>query len=387
MRNKLLIPTIIVMILLISPVAFADEPAPAPGPVATGTPGASTQPAAQPVNPPVAFRLPAIPVATSPQENTIVAQASAIPEPVERITPINLQLPPLEVPELPVSTDLDEGERSEANAYYQTRLIMSQSFKHAHWTADEQKAWQKKIANARTDADMDKIRKEMQDDINYRRKVDSFMGIFQAKTAQWIAFFITELENPSYKITTSFLWPKSWRSQNTDKKDREYSQTILGGIDSWTSSVCKAPLTKAKSNGAALSFLTADASARIEGEKVQVTAPDGTTNITYKISWSVIPLQKCHVQYNVVFKPGDVKLYGNDFTELSGPQGAERGSVLVRTKNQDFEKVCIKFYANDNCIDAAGQTVNELCNSFARGPVGGYAGESLYPIITLGGGK
>lgn len=184
-----------------------------------------------------------------------------------------------------------------------------------------------------------------------------------ALIAEWALYF----QDRQYSFLTAMHWTGKTSQAHQNKVDKLFADTILGGIDSWTSSACKRKVSQTRgATSVAFDLRTESQSAWINGEKSEFTRPDGSRSYVYKVAWTVIPKPKCNMQYNIRLN-NQVPTYPNDFTMDNGAQSHYGSYVDVINRTDDYREVCISFSSNDNCVvNAAGNPVADLCNDFVK---------------------
>lgn len=162
----------------------------------------------------------------------------------------------------------------------------------------------------------------------------------------------------------------------------ETVMNVLGGIDGWTSEICKAKISDAHDSGIAMSSTTSGAFAHIEGEKIKVIDYSGETPETqflYKISLEVDPGPEfggCDMKFKVYIQKPRRSVFKNSKTGLAYTFKVEKGNESVSYKGQDmifkqsktnYEEVCIYFSELKGGCLAGIKEGEDLCNKLVDG--------------------
>lgn len=130
----------------------------------------------------------------------------------------------------------------------------------------------------------------------------------------------------------------------------ERMMNILGGIDGWTSEVCKDPSLGVSSPGnIGVSTSRTGAYAHIEGEKIKVINYSSQSKpfyYLYKISYQVSPgseMTGCDIKFNV--KIDEKEIFLEDYFVKKGGTTIDRGgnNMIVDDSLTNYDKVCLVF--------------------------------------------
>ncbi|MCK5630455.1 MAG: hypothetical protein KAI26_07590 [Nanoarchaeota archaeon] len=170
----------------------------------------------------------------------------------------------------------------------------------------------------------------------------------------------------------------------------ETMSALLGGIDGWTSLICKDKMTDSLDSGMAFSSNPNGAYAHVEGEKIIIghyneSLPSKSQY--YKISASVDPGGEdtgCDIKFSLYLKGSGGTLYLYEENGSVAYSSSEKTYELVRGESgisyagsameffedeRDFDKVCIKFHdlypefvsAGEGCLVGVNEG-DEICN-------------------------
>jgi len=153
--------------------------------------------------------------------------------------------------------------------------------------------------------------------------------------------------------------------------DNEWAQTILGGIDGWTSKICEGKMTDSENSGYAFSGNPSiDAYAHIEAERVKYTNysdPDQGVFYNYKITYEIEPGEDddhCDMEWNIYID--DVKLWSKNFDQDNYTNAVGSGAILD-TSSTYYSKICIKFISiRTGCLQGVYKG-DKVCNKIADG--------------------
>ncbi len=213
-------------------------------------------------------------------------------------------------------------------------------------------------------------------------KVDSKEHAKSTKLAKDMAWFGLTLDEAAY-ITSGYRGlsmfyeePSWWLGYD------ETLMNALGGIDGWTSEMCKGKISDATEYGIAMSSTTSGAFAHIEGEKIKVidySSETPTYDYLYKISLEVNPGPKiygCDMKFKVYIQNPRRSVFKNSKTGLAYTFEVNKGNESVSYKGQNmvfkksdtnYEEVCIDFIdLNGHCLVGIEEG-DELCNKIVDG--------------------
>ena len=152
----------------------------------------------------------------------------------------------------------------------------------------------------------------------------------------------------------------------------------------WEDSVCHFYIPKDENN--VLHFKMpgniVGTGAHIEGERTQVTYPNGTKEYLYKLTYgiknpsggAIKGKEDQTIKYNIyLFGTRTVKLFANDRKIKEGEEvrgiGNNEGAIPPKYSKTFYDRVCIKF--RDEITTASGDTYSDICSplsSYAGGP-------------------
>jgi len=153
--------------------------------------------------------------------------------------------------------------------------------------------------------------------------------------------------------------------------DNEWAQTILGGIDGWTSKICEGEMTDSESSGFAFSGNPSiEAFAHIEAERVKYTNysdPQQGTFYMYKITYEIDPgedTDHCNMEWNIYVD--DTKLWSLNFDQ-DNYTNAVGSNAILDISTRKYNKVCIKFFSiRTGCLQGVYEG-DKICNKIAKG--------------------
>ncbi|MEA3515111.1 MAG: hypothetical protein U9R34_06530 [Nanoarchaeota archaeon] len=170
----------------------------------------------------------------------------------------------------------------------------------------------------------------------------------------------------------------------------ETMSALLGGIDGWTSLICKSKMTDSLDSGMAFSSNPNGAYAHVEGEKI-IMGHYNESSLTktqyYKISASVDPGGEdtgCDIKFSLYLKGSGGTLYLYEDNGSVSYSSSEKTYELARGDSgisyagsameffedeRNFDKVCIKFHdlypefvsAGEGCLVGVNEG-DEICN-------------------------
>jgi len=142
----------------------------------------------------------------------------------------------------------------------------------------------------------------------------------------------------------------------------ETMSNLLGGIDGWTSEICKADVVDAADDmGMAVSpFASGGAYAHIQGEKLKLTnfniSEDGVTTYLYKISFVVSSgseTRGCDIEFKVEL----------DGVSLFTKDGSDN---VFKTKRDDEDENTVSYTGSSMLVLEYENNYNELCIHFEK---------------------
>ena len=164
--------------------------------------------------------------------------------------------------------------------------------------------------------------------------------------------------------------------------DNWFGDVVLGGIDGWTSEICKAKITNSLDEGIAMSPTTYGASAHIEGEKIKVinySSETPTTSYIYKLSLEVNPGSKidgCDMKFKVYIETPRKSVFKNSKTGLAYTFSIAKGNqsvaykgpnMITKQSRYDYDRVCIHFDELESSCLAGIKEGEELCSNIIDG--------------------
>jgi len=171
----------------------------------------------------------------------------------------------------------------------------------------------------------------------------------------------------------------------------ETMSALLGGIDGWTSLICKDEMVDSLDSGMAFSSNPSGAYAHVEGEKIIMGHYNESLPAKsqyYKISASVDPGGEdtgCDIKFSLYLKGSGGTLYLYEDNGSVAYSSSEKTYELVRGEGgisyagsameffedeRDFDKICIKFHdlypefvsAGEGCLVGVNEG-DEICNN------------------------